>query len=215
MGLLTVLLAQWPLAAPLLYPLKLFTTFLHEASHGLAAILTGGRLIQFTLAPDTSGLALTAGGFRPLVLVAGYVGSCVWGGLLLLASRRVGWEKGVLFALAAFIAVFTLLFVRNGFGFLVGSGLALSFGALAWRGPGPLLRGALAFLAVQNSFYALGDLVDLLTLSGRTQVVTDAMLMSREMSFGLIPPLVFALGIAGLAVVIFLGFLRLALKPSA
>lgn len=194
-----------------LYVDELFVTFLHEASHGLAAILTGGQLIRFTLAPDTSGLAYTSGGFRPLVVAAGYIGSCLWGGALLVASRRKGWEKAVLFALAGFCLVFTLLFVRNLFGFAVGLSMGAFFGWAGWHGRNWQLSLLLSFLAVQSSLYAIKDLFTLMRLANGP-VNNDAAIMSREMTLGLVPPFVFALGISIAAVVIFALFLRIALK---
>src|SRR5688572_17239803 len=107
-GALSVLLWNLPGLDLLFYPFRLFVTFLHEASHGLAALLTGGSIDRLIIAPDTSGLAYTRGGFRPLVVLGGYLGSCVWGGALLVASRRAGWEKPILLGLAGFMILFTL-----------------------------------------------------------------------------------------------------------
>jgi hypothetical protein len=189
---------------------ELFVTFMHEASHGLAAILTGGRLASFTISPDASGLAFTVGGFRPLVLTAGYAGSCLWGGVLLVAARKPGWEKTVLFVLSGFLLAFTVLFVRNFFGFGVGLALGAFFGWAGYKGKGWQLSLLLSFLAVQSSMFALKDL-SVLIRAGTMPVTTDASLMSRELTFGLVPPLVCAVGIAAIAVVIFVVFLRIAL----
>lgn len=212
-GILSVLLWNMPGFGWLLYPFRLFVTFLHESSHGLAAILTGGRLAQFVVNPDTSGLAYTYGGFRPFISSAGYLGGSLWGGMLLLASRRRGWEKAVLLALAAFFCGFTLLFVRNFFGFFVGLGFAAAFGWMGWHGKNHYLSWLLTFLAVQNCFAALDD-VRVLVFLANGPVATDAGNMSREMTLGLVPPIVFALGMAAAALVIFLFFLRLALMPD-
>jgi hypothetical protein len=215
-GIAFVLLSQVPLFALAFYPLKLFVTWLHEASHGLAALLTGGSIDYFTIAPDTSGLCRTRGGFRPLINVAGYLGACVWGGALLVASRRRGWEKPVLYALGAFIGIFTLLFTRNVFGFTVGLLLAGFFIGAVRRGPAWMHGPLLAFLAVANCFNAFGDVFTLLTISSHAPAAfTDARNMSYELTAGLVPPIVFALGMAAGAVAIFLAFLRLALRGEA
>ena len=214
-GALSVLLWNIPAVAYLLYPFKLFVTFLHEASHGLAAILTGGAIDRFVVNPDTSGLCYTRGGFRPLVVMGGYVGSCLWGGALLVASRRAGWEKAVLIGLAVFLLGFTVLYVRNFFGFGVGLGLGAFFLWAGWHGKNWQLALLLTFLAVQNSFYALSDLGTVISLAwGHRGIRTDATIMSQELTMGLVPPVFFAIGIAGMAIALFFIFLRIALKPE-
>lgn len=185
-----------------LYVDELFVTFLHEASHGLAAILTGGSLRSFYLHADTSGMAMTSGGFRPLILVAGYMGGCLWGGALLVAARRRGLEKAVCWALCAFLLGFTLLYIRNAFGFATGLGMAGFFGAVAARGHGWQLALLLNFLAMRSILNSLEDVKTLTFYATRTGhvPVTDASLMSAEYSAGLVPPLVFALGIGAASV---------------
>jgi len=198
-----------------LYVDELFVTFLHEASHGLAAILTGGSLHRFYLNADTSGMAMTSGGFRPLILAAGYMGGCLWGGALLVAARRRGLEKAVCFALCAFMLGFTLLYIRNLFGFATGLGMAGFFGLVAARGAGWQLALLLNFLALRSILNALVDLKTLVIYGSRmtgTVPVTDASLMSAEYTAGLVPPLVFALAIGGLSLAALGAFLVFAWK---
>ncbi|VAW57899.1 hypothetical protein MNBD_GAMMA11-2013 [hydrothermal vent metagenome] len=57
-------------------------TFFHEISHGLASILTGGRIHEITLNFDGSGLCTTSGGIHFMVSFAGYAGSALWGLLI-------------------------------------------------------------------------------------------------------------------------------------
>ena len=71
------------------YPFRLFVVFLHEISHGLAAVATGGRIVSIGLSVDEGGVCLTRGGWPFLILNAGYLGSLLWGaGFLLLGGRR-------------------------------------------------------------------------------------------------------------------------------
>lgn len=181
---------------------ELFVTFLHEASHGLAAILTGGSLREFYLHANGSGLAYTSGGFRPLIIAAGYLGGCLWGGALLVAARQRGLEKAVCWALCAFFAVFTLLYVRNVFGFVAASGMSAFFGWVALRGAGWQLALLLNFLAMRSILKALVDLKWLLLYATAPGLapLTDAKIMSDTYTGGLVPPLFFALGIAALSI---------------
>lgn len=74
---------------PALLPLKVFVVLLHEVSHALAALLTGGSVEQLVLLQDQGGLAFTRGGSRFLILSAGYVGSALWGALFM----QLAWSK--------------------------------------------------------------------------------------------------------------------------
>src|SRR5580704_12259044 len=87
---LTVLIAYLPMASIALYPIRLFVTFVHESSHALTAILTGGRVSEIVIHPDASGFTLTSGGFEPAIASAGYLGATAFGALLLALGRRPG-----------------------------------------------------------------------------------------------------------------------------
>jgi hypothetical protein len=69
-------------------PLKLFVVFLHEASHGLAALATGGSIREVKVFAEEGGLAETYGGHTFVVLSAGYLGSMLFGVALLLVATR-------------------------------------------------------------------------------------------------------------------------------
>ena len=61
-GIFVVIGLLWD--TPVVYPLKIFVVFMHEVSHGLAAIATGGRLIEIQVVAQQGGHAITAGGSR-------------------------------------------------------------------------------------------------------------------------------------------------------
>ena len=56
-------------------PLKIFVVFMHEVSHGLAALATGGSIKEIQIVAQEGGHAITAGGSRFWTLTAGYLGS--------------------------------------------------------------------------------------------------------------------------------------------
>jgi hypothetical protein len=196
-----------------LYIDKLQVTFLHEASHGLAALLTGGKVLSFTLAPDTSGLCTSAGGFRPLISMAGYMGSCLFGGAMLVAARKRGWARWVVLGLGAFMLGFTVLYGGNVMAWLVGLGWGAFFVWAGLKGRGWQLSLLLSFMAVRNSLNALTDLRVLMHLSGYG-VLTDAQIMSNTFTGGLVPAMVFAIIISVASLAILGGFIWLAFKPD-
>ena len=70
------------------YPFRLFVVFLHEISHGLAAVLTGGSIVSIGLSFDEGGVCLTRGGWPFLILNAGYLGQPALGRALPRCSAR-------------------------------------------------------------------------------------------------------------------------------
>lgn len=93
------------------WPLRWAETFYHEASHGLVAWLTGGKVVKLELHWRGGGACTTQGGNRFLTLLAGYMGASLWGAVLFLIGANLG-EAGVRWWLAAELVLlgFALLF---------------------------------------------------------------------------------------------------------
>lgn len=94
----------------LIYPIALFGTFIHEASHALATVLTGGKVVGMHVNLDTSGLTKTYGGIGVFISSAGYLGSVIAGAALLLSGRRRKWAKTTLLTAGGLTLLFTALF---------------------------------------------------------------------------------------------------------
>lgn len=65
-----------------MYPITILVAFLHELGHALSALLTGGAVHNLQINPDGSGVTTTSGGSRSIILIGGYLGSCIFGNLL-------------------------------------------------------------------------------------------------------------------------------------
>lgn len=151
-----------------LWPLRLFVVFLHEISHGLAAVLTGGRIVRIDISPNEGGVCWTAGGIGFVVLNAGYLGSLLLGASLLVASTRPRIARAVIFALGVVVTGVTILFVRTAFAFLFG---VLAGGLVLWLSRWVSGKGAellLQTIGVVSCLYSLWD------------VATDVMLRSAK-----------------------------------
>ena len=61
-----IALAFW--SSFVVYPFRVFVVFLHEISHGIAAVLTGGRIVAVGLTFDEGGVCVTDGGSRFWIL---------------------------------------------------------------------------------------------------------------------------------------------------
>lgn len=152
---------------PVLHPLKIFVVFIHETGHALATVLTGGRVVSMVVTPMESGYVQPQGGNPLLIAAAGYVGSAVFGGLMLSLSGRRLWTRRIFGGLAVLFGGVTLAFVRNAFGLAFGLITAVVFAFLAWkRLPGD--HYIIDVLAVMSSLYALYDLGDFLQHRAKT-----------------------------------------------
>ena len=186
--------ASWyiPLVGYVVYPLRLFATFIHEGGHALATILTGNSVQSLTVSPDGSGEVYSLGsGLLSGLLVssAGYLGTTVFGAGLL-AWIRYGFSSRIaLYVSAGFVAVMTVIFgflapvwnlfatsTVGGLFFTIISGVFLAaalaaiakFASLKWA------NFALAFVAVQCLLNAVFDLLNVFFISATTTMHSDA-----------------------------------------
>lgn len=143
---------------PLVTPLKIFVVFLHELSHGLAAVLTGGSIVRIEITPDQGGLCVTRGGWRFLVLSAGYLGSLSLGALLLVAAAR--WRRDrLLVALVGLVTLgVTLLYVRSSFGFVYGIAAGACLIVASRKLSEGVCDGILKVIGVVSCLYAVWDI---------------------------------------------------------
>jgi hypothetical protein len=132
-GMLVLIILLWN--TWFIYPLRLLVVFFHELSHGLMALITGGRIDHIELMALEGGLCVCVGGIQPLIMSAGYLGSLLWGGVILLLATHTRWDNKVCLALGMLLLLVALLWVRPviSFGFLftilVSAGLIL----IGWK----------------------------------------------------------------------------------
>jgi len=141
----------------LLYPLTLLVTFLHEMSHAFAALLSGGQVLSLQVNPDGGGLCTTQGGNPLLVTAAGYLGSVVFGNLLLRIGLR--WAKlapVVLMCLALFMVTVSFVWYGGTFSFLFTLAFGLLLALLAWKLP-RVGRGFLVVAGIYSVLYVIRD----------------------------------------------------------
>jgi hypothetical protein len=208
-----VLLVLWRLPGLywLAYPFRVFGTFVHELSHGLAALATGGHFDRFVVNPDLSGMAWSAGGTRWIVASAGYVGSAVFGALLVLVGRHAP-ARALLGLLGFALALLCAFYVRNAFGALTGLALAATLMIAAVYLRGIWAEGLLLVLALQCLLDGFSSVIDLFWISARGGVHTDAHTLA-ELS-GLPAP-VWAVIWGGLSALVALLALRLAYRAES
>jgi hypothetical protein len=175
--LITIALWFIPYGDLIVYPIRLFVTFIHESSHALVAVLTGGAVQSLTISADTSGLTYSApSGFFGAALTssAGYLGTTIFGVLMLYLIRKRFSPNKILTAQGIFVAVMLVVFtiVSPLFNFLslqvavssllftliAGTALAAVLVVLGLFANRRVASFAVAFLAVQCLLNSVSDL---------------------------------------------------------
>jgi hypothetical protein len=166
---------QW-----VLYPFKLFTTWVHECGHAMMTILVGGRVTSITIQPDTSGLTES---FAPIgrvtrawIASAGYLGASLVGCLLMAATRIERWSRAILWSIGAFMLLTLVIWMRNLFGIVVVLAWGLALIALARRATGQATGFVLSLLAIQVALDAVYDIRVLFLVHGASDAETMASL---------------------------------------
>ncbi len=181
----SLVLSLTPWGAIVLYPFRLFTTWVHECGHAVAALAVGGRVEAITLAVDGSGLtrSLVPGSrmAQAIVASAGYLGASLVGCVLVAAARVERQARPILWAAGILMLVTGLLWVRNLFGIIVVAALGAALVAMANRAGRTAVRFVLGLLAIQVALNAVFDIRTLFLVGGET----DAVAMSRLL---LLPP---------------------------
>lgn len=91
-------------------PFNWLESYFHELSHGLAAIMTGGRIVRIELFTNGAGLCTTQGGIRFFVSFMGYFGATCFGALIYsLSGKRLLHAKALCGLMIGILAI-TLLF---------------------------------------------------------------------------------------------------------
>lgn len=145
--------------SPVIYPVKIFVVLLHELSHALATVATGGSVRHITLDALQGGATVSAGGSRFLILSAGYLGSLLLGGLLLMAGLEL--KRGLRPALGGVALVVlgaTALLIRSTFGVVYGLAAGFALLAVARFLPALASRIALTTLGLTSCLYAILDI---------------------------------------------------------
>ncbi|RKO84506.1 peptidase M50B-like-domain-containing protein, partial [Blyttiomyces helicus] len=148
-----------PYLNKILWPFKIVTVALHEFGHASAGLCTGAKIEYITLDPDEGGLTSMRGGNPYFTLPAGYIGSSVWGSLMVFAGFDVLASK-IASVLLGVAMLATLFWARNALARVI---TVLMVGVIAflwWLDGGYYLRYVVLFMGVMSSLYSLWDIIE-------------------------------------------------------
>jgi hypothetical protein len=199
LALLSVVVLWW---TPLLFPFRIFTTSAHEVSHALAALLTGNGVKEIQLYWNGGGVTYITGvdtTFESIIVYsAGYLGSVIFGGTLLLLAKSPSTRRKALYGVTFGLIVVTVFYIRDFQSFILVAIVAGLAGLVAYKGHNLLVQFSIYVLALLSCLYSLMDLFWLFTATANPfhMGFNDAIGLERATS---IPSVVWALvwGVVG------------------
>lgn len=168
---------------PLVYPLKIFVVLLHEVSHAIAVVATGGHVDSITLDPYQGGATYFSGGSAFAALSAGYLGSLLWGGAMFSAARtrrvKAQWVNA---AIGVLVVLLTVFVVRNGFGIAFGICFGLAMVGASRKIGARWNRRLLLTLGLTSALYAVLDIKS--DVLDRPELHSDAYMLAELTGIG-------------------------------
>jgi hypothetical protein len=160
-SLLTILLWR----SVVIYPVKIFVVLLHEMSHGIAAILSSGKIIKIIITPELGGETVTSGGVKFIIASSGYLGSLFFGAMLFYSAFSKKFSMWFNTILSVMILLFTVNYLEGSFTII----FALAFTIFLFLSPrilNDLIHSySMKILGLISSLYVLIDIKeDLITL---------------------------------------------------
>jgi hypothetical protein len=174
------MISMVPGADTLIYPIKLFVTYVHEMCHALAALITGGSVHEININPDMSGTTMTSGGIQWIINFAGYLGTMLVGVFSIYLLRKNVNASGILSVFLAFSFI-TMLYTgfHNLFGTIWGMAISAAILVTIVYFSKRVIEFIAAFISIQLLLNAFYDLKTLFVLSG-TGTATDALNMQNS-----------------------------------
>jgi hypothetical protein len=160
MMIITIVISFLPIVDNLTHPFKIFATFIHEISHSIAALLTGGSVVghSMTVRWDGSGEVLYTGGWSFIVNSAGYLGTTLFGCLMMLLAKSRKLAKPVLAAAGMLVLGFTLIYGATFGTYLMGIIGAASLFAVVALASKRAAYYFMSFLSLQTILNAVYDI---------------------------------------------------------
>jgi hypothetical protein len=163
-----------------LYPFRLFTTWVHECAHAVMTLLVGGHVSSIVIERNASGVTSSlipqSRVAQGLVASAGYLGASIVGCALMIAARGKKPAHGILWTIGAFMLVTLIIWMRNLFGILVVLIWSVALIALSRNARGRVSSFVLSLLAVQVALNSVFDIRVLFLINGGH---SDAETMAR------------------------------------
>lgn len=178
--LLTIAGFMVPFLREVLLPVMYLNTHLHELSHALMTKLTGGEVTKIIVNADGSGETPVLGGQIFLIASAGYVGSSIFGAVMIALGNLEKSAKHALSALAILLALSMVVWVRgDSTGIIAGLAWIVILAGIVSFVKGRPLMFVCQFLGLQMCLNSLMSVFALVQLTVATEVHSDASILEN------------------------------------
>ena len=148
-----VTLCYTPIFKAIAMPIEMLCTFLHEFGHAFFAIVTGGKVHSLAVNPDGSGVTTTSGGNNALITMGGYVGSALFGNVMVRMTSDEA-SKIALKVISASMAISAMIWFNN----LFTSGMLIAFAMVLYTLSNTIASAfVLNFLGIASIIYIVQD----------------------------------------------------------
>lgn len=162
----------------LFFPVKLFVVLIHEVSHGLAALFSGGTIEEIQVTLQLGGSCVAQGGNTLLTALSGYAGSLIIGALLYLSSQNGIFRRYVLVSISAMLLIMMSAYVKSSFGIISVLSVVAFFLLLPWFLPDTASYYFVKTTGILSLIYSVVDIKhDMLSSSLE---FSDAQLMASQ-----------------------------------
>jgi hypothetical protein len=176
-GVVFVVSQLIPFGGVVLYPLTLFTTWVHEMGHGLTALALGGDFRELQIFGNAGGFArfsLEPEGWKhALVAAGGLLAPPIVGSALLAFVHGPRRARVVLAILAAALVLSIIVYVRSAVGVVAMAAVAALLGWAAWRGFAQNPHRRVVLVQVLGVLLALDTLTRMVSYAFMGKVVVD------------------------------------------
>lgn len=145
--------------SPVLFPFKLITIYIHEMGHAVAGWASGATVHGISVDHNEGGVTRLTGGSMWMILPAGYLGSALFGSLLVLASTQKTWSWVAAGALILALVI-SLRWVENILTVTVTLGFIAGIGLIWYLSEGKYLPYLINFMGTMSALYAIYDVYD-------------------------------------------------------
>ncbi len=128
----SLVLSKIPGAEIFFTPLNQFATLVHEFGHAIVCVLTGGHVNGMTIVADGAGhggLTMSQGGIQFFSIQAGYLGTAIFGSVLVYLSQFHKLSKGILVGIGSIIGLASIFFIAPT---LLSASFVQAFFSLLW-----------------------------------------------------------------------------------